>query len=50
MWNKQIISSWAQLGYWRFVIALGLSLLLHFFVVEKFYLYLPAAKNRATSD
>ena len=45
MWNKRIILSWVQLGYWRFVIALGLSLLLHFFVIEKFYYYLPAPKT-----
>ncbi|HOY71014.1 MAG TPA: DUF3108 domain-containing protein [Methylotenera sp.] len=45
MWSKQIISRWAQLGYWRFVVALCLSLLLHFFVLEKFYLYLPAPKT-----
>lgn len=46
MWNKCIILNWVQLGYWRFVIALGVSLLLHFFVIQKLYLYLlPAQKT-----
>lgn len=47
MWNKQTISGGVRLGYWQFVIALGLSLLLHFLVIEKFYLYLPAQKKQA---
>lgn len=46
MWNKQIFAKWQQLGYWRVVLALGLSLLLHVLVIEKFYLYLPAPKTK----
>lgn len=45
MWNRQIIAKWQQLGYWRVVLALGLSLQLHFLVIEKFYLYSPAPET-----